>query len=123
MDVSRKSFQWQLPRILRALANTHFVSMDLELSGIQSKPKRKSRTTGDINGKQSLQQRYEEAKEAAEKYQVLQVGLTCVSEDQENGKMLRLCILYAKLYGTDSSSEICGSALQLLFEPSTGREV
>ncbi|MCJ1436352.1 hypothetical protein MMC27_005731 [Xylographa pallens] len=92
MDVDRRSFHWQLPRMLRALADAHFVAIDLELSGIQSKtihrPKavdngsNEGRSTG---GKQTLQERYEEAKEAAERYQILQVGLTIVSEDAESG--------------------------------------
>ena len=78
--------------MLRALANAHFVAIDLELSGIQSKtihrPKavengsNEGRSSG---GKQTLQERYEEAKEAAERYQILQVGLTIVSEDTETG--------------------------------------
>ncbi|MCJ1389378.1 hypothetical protein MMC18_002235 [Xylographa bjoerkii] len=92
MDVDRRSFHWQLPRMLRALADAHFVAIDLELSGIQSKtihrPKAvengstESRSTG---SKQTLQERYDEAKEAAERYQILQVGLTIVKEDADTG--------------------------------------
>ncbi|MCJ1283647.1 hypothetical protein MMC26_002978 [Xylographa opegraphella] len=78
--------------MLRALASAHFIAIDLELSGIQSKtihrPKvvengsNEARSTG---GKQTLQERYEEAKEAAERYQILQVGLTIVNEDADTG--------------------------------------
>ncbi|MCJ1398292.1 hypothetical protein MMC11_001489 [Xylographa trunciseda] len=92
MDVDRRSFHWQLPRMLRALADAHFVAIDLELSGIQSKTihRPKAVDNGSVESrsfgsKQTLQERYEEAKEAAERYQILQVGLTIVTEDAETG--------------------------------------
>ncbi|MCJ1289837.1 hypothetical protein MMC34_001370 [Xylographa carneopallida] len=92
MDVDRRSFHWQLPRMLRALADAHFVAIDLELSGIQSKTGHRPRAVGNgsnegksTGGKQTLQERYKEAKEAAERYQILQVGITIVNEDAETG--------------------------------------
>ena len=86
MDVDRKTFHWQLPRMLRALAGAHFVAVDFELSGIHSKVVHRTRAVEQAYGnKQTLQQRYEEAKEAAERYQILQVGLTIVTEDAEKG--------------------------------------
>ena len=83
MDVDQIAFPWQLPLILKAVANAHFVALDLELSGIHSKPLHRNKV--DHGHKQSLQERYEETKEAAERYQVLQVGLTVVREDRERG--------------------------------------
>lgn len=72
--------------MLRALAKAHFVAVDFELSGIQSKTIHKAKGFDKHQGgKQTLQQRYDEAKEAAEKYQILQVGLTIVIEDAETG--------------------------------------
>ena len=72
--------------MLRALAKAHFVAVDFELSGIQSKAIHKAKGSDKHQGgKQTIQQRYEEAKEAAEKYQILQVGLTIVIEDAETG--------------------------------------
>ena len=87
MDVDRHTFHWQLPSMLRALAGAHFVAVDFELSGIQSKTMHRVVPTGNRShgGKQTLQQRYEEAREAAERYQILQVGLTIVKEDLEAG--------------------------------------
>ena len=84
MDVKGKAFQSQLPGLLEAIADAHFIAIDLELSGIQSRYINKPAGLID-GGKQTLQQRYEETKEAAEKYQVLQIGLTCVKEDREKG--------------------------------------
>ena len=91
MDVDQIAFPWQLPLILKAVANAHFVALDLELSGIHSKPlhRNKIASTGHSH-KQSLQERYEETKEAAERYQVLQVGLTVVREDRGRGKFFRI---------------------------------
>ncbi|KAI9824503.1 MAG: hypothetical protein M1819_000858 [Sarea resinae] len=86
MDVDRFSFQDLLPKLLTSISRAHFVSFDLELSGIYTKVVTKARFSeaGDA-GKQTLQQRYEEMKEAAERYQVLQIGLTCIEEDLEKG--------------------------------------
>lgn len=84
MDVKGIAFQPHLPGLLEAIADAHFVAIDLELSGIQSRPINKPAGLVE-GGKQTLQQRYEEVKEAAEKYQVLQIGLTCVKEDRDKG--------------------------------------
>ena len=96
MEVTQSDFHWQLQHMLMSLLQAHFVAIDLELSGIQSKEIHKVKPVTKKHGlntsakhhgakKQTLQQRYEEIKEAAEKYQVLQIGLTFVREDQETG--------------------------------------
>ena len=74
--------------MLEAISTAHFVALDLEFSGIQSKAIHRVETSEPAVGrKQTLQQRYEEVKEAAERYQILQIGLTCVEEDQEKGML------------------------------------
>ncbi|KAL9612774.1 MAG: hypothetical protein Q9167_002659 [Letrouitia subvulpina] len=85
MEVTRYNFQRLLPSLLAAIAGAHFVAFDLELSGIPTAtqdrhavPRQDSRDT-----KPSLQQRYDEGKKAAEMYQVLQFGITCVEENAE----------------------------------------
>lgn len=78
MDVDKIAFQPRLLTILEAIAEAEFVSFDLELSGVPVKQ------PGDT-GKPSLQKRYLETKEAAEKYQILQIGLTCVTLDHALG--------------------------------------
>lgn len=113
MDVPRHKFQACLPFILEDIANAHFVSIDLELSGIPGPQINKSRLDGvGSSGKPTLQERYTEIKRAVERYQVLQLGLTCVLEDKENGWCEgkrqwtnRANIRYRKLYA---------EALQLL---------
>ena len=93
MDVDQIAFPWQLPLILKAIANAHFVALDLELSGIHSKPLHRNKVAITGHGhKQSLQERYEETKEAAERYQVLQVGLTVVREDKERGEFSKFML-------------------------------
>lgn len=81
MEVNRSSFPSAMLDILDAISRAHFVSFDLELSGVASK-----RNGGP--GKPSLQQRYEETKRAAEQFQILQVGLTCVEENYKKGSYI-----------------------------------
>lgn len=73
MDVDRIAFPARLLQILEALSDSHFVSLDFEFSGVSSKPQSR--------GKQTIQERYTETKQAAERYRILQVGLTCVIYD------------------------------------------
>lgn len=76
MEVDRISFPHHLLGVLTALSEAHFVSIDLEFSGISSRPQNRS--------KQTLDERYKETKAAAEKFQILQVGITCVRQDYFN---------------------------------------
>jgi len=77
MEVDKKHFNVHLLPILRHIANAEFVAFDLEMSGIGSSIKR--------DDKPNLQEVYEDVKAAAEKYQVLQVGITCIEKDEEHG--------------------------------------
>jgi poly(A)-specific ribonuclease len=79
MDISNRQFPSELVKILQLIADSHFVALDLEFSGISSRRARGGRS------RLSLQQVYEEVKEAAKQYQVLQVGLTVVEEDIQKG--------------------------------------
>ena len=74
MDINATSFYGNLLDVFTTISESQFVSFDLELSGVSSKPQRPNDTT------QTLQERYEEIKQAAERYQILQIGLTCVRE-------------------------------------------
>ncbi|RMJ25667.1 CAF1 family ribonuclease [Aspergillus sp. HF37] len=78
MDITSQAFAFHLPRILAELATCCFVSIDLEFSGIASKAQGKP-----VKSLRTLQERYAETKNAAEKYQVLQIGLTICHEDTE----------------------------------------
>ncbi|KAL2851591.1 ribonuclease H-like domain-containing protein [Aspergillus pseudoustus] len=80
MDVSAQTFPYHLPKMLEDLASSTFVAIDLEFSGIVNG------TQGRTGPPQSLQQRYKEVKEGADKYQVLQVGLTFCHEDTEKAR-------------------------------------
>lgn len=87
MDINSSDFQSLAPSILDAIAKAHFVTLDLELSGISSQQpnKVKVRVGDGLSGKPTLQHRYIETKIAAETYQVLQFGITCVLEDKVRG--------------------------------------
>ncbi|KAF2647293.1 CAF1-domain-containing protein [Lophiostoma macrostomum CBS 122681] len=77
MEVDADSFPHHLLGILIAISEADFVSFDLELSGIPSRMPGKPRS----NKRQTLEDRYLEAKAGAEKYQILQVGITCARFD------------------------------------------
>ncbi|CAI7583512.1 unnamed protein product [Penicillium crustosum] len=78
MDVTAVTFPDCLPSILNDISMSCFVSVDFELSGVVFKPSTPQSRL------QTVQERYVEAKAAAERYQILQVGLTTCHEDQEN---------------------------------------
>ena len=83
MDITKEDWPNALQPMLMALSNAHFVSFDLEMAGLASKvPWSKELETSQ---RQTLQQRYEDTKAAAEKYQVLQIGFTIIREDVERG--------------------------------------
>ncbi|KAK4502437.1 hypothetical protein PRZ48_005862 [Zasmidium cellare] len=84
MDVDKYSFYPLLLDILTDISEAHFVALDLELSGVPSK----GTAFGKDSGKQTLQQRYLETKQAAERYQILQIGLTCVEQNVEDDKYI-----------------------------------
>ncbi|KAJ4369424.1 hypothetical protein N0V86_009256 [Didymella sp. IMI 355093] len=64
--------------LLINISEADFVSFDLELSGIPSRlPNKKPRGPGRL----TLEDRYAETKEGADRYQILQVGLTCAKFD------------------------------------------
>ncbi|KAF9691517.1 hypothetical protein EKO04_010230 [Ascochyta lentis] len=77
MDVDAPSFPNHLLALLIHISEADFVSFDLELSGIPSRlPNKKPRP-----GRLTLEDRYAETKEGADRYQILQVGLTCAKFD------------------------------------------
>lgn len=101
MDVRPAEFQARLPSILDAITSAHFVTLDLELSGIPGQQSNRFKTGEAVSRKPPLQQRYEETKAAAEKYQVLQFGITCVEEDRVRGpNLLSTCLSKLELNWT-----------------------
>ena len=79
MDIPSHHFSNELVKTIKLIAESHFVALDLEFSGISSRRK------GSGRSRLSLQQAYENTREAAKQYQVLQVGLTVVEEDAVKG--------------------------------------
>ena len=87
MEVDQERFRKQLFPILRNIANAAFVAIDLEMSGISTRPKFSSGDRSHDVGKPTLEQQYQELKTAAEAFQVLQIGITCVEVDREKGEL------------------------------------
>jgi poly(A)-specific ribonuclease len=79
MEVDAESFPAHLLGLFIFISEADFVSFDLELTGIPSRiPNRVPRPGG---GRFTLEERYAETKEGADRYQILQVGLTCARFD------------------------------------------
>ncbi|CAE7187833.1 hypothetical protein P3342_008824 [Pyrenophora teres f. teres] len=78
MDIDAASFPHHLLGLFVNISEADFVSFDLELSGIpsriQDKPARGP-------GRLTLEERYAETKMGADRYQILQVGITCARFD------------------------------------------
>ena len=87
MDVQKAEFPRQIVNIIQHVAESHFVAFDLEFSGVAG---RRKVPQGSKRDRLTLQEMYDDVKEAAEKYQILQVGLTIVEEDQNKGTNLIL---------------------------------
>ncbi|KAH7419618.1 ribonuclease H-like domain-containing protein [Cadophora sp. MPI-SDFR-AT-0126] len=83
MEVDQAHFRRQLLPILKNIANAAFVTFDLEMSGISTRPKYSAGDRSHDVGKPTLQQQYDDMRSAAETFQVLQFGITCVEEDRE----------------------------------------
>jgi poly(A)-specific ribonuclease len=79
MDITQENLQSNALRIIKEIAESHLVALDCEFSGIAL----------NSGPKPNLAEFYQAAKEAAEKYQILQVGLTIVAEDIENARYVR----------------------------------
>lgn len=86
MDVTKQNFQARFPFLLTAIANAHFTTIDVELSGIPGRrTHNKWKDLRGLSGLPTLQARYRDIKKAVETYQILQIGITCVGVDQING--------------------------------------
>ncbi|KAF7891512.1 uncharacterized protein EAF02_001837 [Botrytis sinoallii] len=122
MEVDKENWQRLLLPILKDIANATFVSFDLEMSGITTRPKHTSQERTHDIGKPSLQQQYEEVKDAAETFQVLQLGITCVEEDREKEYYLAKpyninlspLLLYDRVFDLDRKFSFSSSATNFL---------
>ncbi|OAL48173.1 CAF1-domain-containing protein [Pyrenochaeta sp. DS3sAY3a] len=78
MEVDAASFPYHLLGLFIDISEADFVSFDLEFSGIPSRlPNKSARRPGRC----TLEERYAETKEGADRYQILQVGITCARFD------------------------------------------
>lgn len=80
MDVSNANFSQELIKIIQHIAESRFIAFDLEFSGVAAR-----RANAGGSGKLTLQEYYHDLRSAAQIYQILQVGLTVVTEDTEKG--------------------------------------
>ncbi|KAK1726989.1 ribonuclease H-like domain-containing protein [Colletotrichum acutatum] len=79
MEVSSENFWRQLPKILLSIAKSRYIAIDVEMTGIMDK--------GSENRHDNLtnQQTYESAKNIASKFNVFELGITCVEKLSADG--------------------------------------
>lgn len=82
--ITAQTWSLHLPEILQHLSTCSFVALDFEFSGIAAQRS----SSGSARRVAPLQERYADIKEAAEKFQILQVGLTISHEDPVSGETL-----------------------------------
>ncbi|KXH59117.1 hypothetical protein CSAL01_05484 [Colletotrichum salicis] len=78
MEVSSENFWRQLPKILLSIAKSDFVAIDLEMTGITNK------SSEDGLENPTNQQIYESAKKIASKFNIFEMGITCVQHESGN---------------------------------------
>ncbi|RKF64711.1 Poly-specific ribonuclease PARN [Erysiphe neolycopersici] len=80
MDISQSNLYKNVLDIIENISNAAFVTFDLEMSGISTRPKNSpGDRTLDV-AKPTLQQQYDEVRSTAETFQILQMGITVVEE-------------------------------------------
>jgi poly(A)-specific ribonuclease len=86
MEVDSATYPHRLLGLLTHISEADFVSFDLELTGIPSRLPSKEPGKPRGGGKKTLKDRYEETKTAADRYNILQVGITCGKFDYQADK-------------------------------------
>lgn len=83
MDINRFNFWHTLPVVLETISLSDYVAFDLEMTGVAG---RSTNTTPDRTEAAA----YRRAVEAATTFQILQIGLTCLSYDHKQKGMYLL---------------------------------
>lgn len=87
MDIDASSYPHQLIELLVAISEADFVSFDLELTGIPSRlPGKEQWRPRTNNERKPLEDRYQETKDAAGRFSILQAGITCARFDYASNK-------------------------------------
>ncbi|KAK7189720.1 caf1 family ribonuclease [Paraphaeosphaeria sporulosa] len=87
MDIDAGSYPHELLALLISISEADFVSLDLEFTGIPSRmPGKEPWKPRQGQGRRTLEDRYQETRTAADRYNILQVGLTCARFDYIDNK-------------------------------------
>jgi poly(A)-specific ribonuclease len=91
MEVVQSRFYGILKDLLIDIADSEFVSIDFEFSGIARSQFKRREPQG--RGPPDIQARYLETREAAQRYLIIQFGLTVATKDAKSGmKEIKLSI-------------------------------
>ncbi|KAB5558163.1 CAF1 family ribonuclease-domain-containing protein [Coniochaeta sp. 2T2.1] len=82
MQISSKNYWESLPVVLEAIAVADYIAFDLEMTGVQTK-------TVTVPDQKALAFAYHIAKEAAERFQIVQFGITCITNYPSSTKDFR----------------------------------
>jgi len=105
MDIVQEKFFKKLLPVLESIGLADFIAWDAEFGGINPIPKQGSGERPHDIGKRTLQQQYDETKDVAETYAMLQLGICPVILDREKGKIACL-IDYSCLHPFPNLSSI-----------------
>lgn len=107
MDIDRDNFWQTLPTVLESISLSDIVAFDLEMTGISANSVYTSRGN-------SEEAAYQRAVAAARTFQILQVGLTCLSysNDDKGPQLLKECLCRA--YIADEGIRIQSKDLHIL---------
>ena len=80
MDITSTNYKSELLGIIEVISRADYLAIDCEMSGVPP------HLGGDT--KPFLQEHYHQMKLAADKYQMLQLGISCIERVQDKGWLL-----------------------------------
>ncbi len=90
MDVTTTNYKSELLGIIEVITRADFLAIDCEMSGVPPH----------LGGeKPPLQEHYQQMKLAADKFQLLQFGITCIERVEDKGRFIfSIQVLYIAHY-------------------------
>lgn len=113
MDIDQKHFYPRLLGVLRSMADASYIAIDLEMSGISMRDANTLRPPGRPN----LEAQYADTKAAAERYTILQLGLTCIIPDHKRSKESSLTTCMSSSTADIVFRCLCGETIQFQCQP------
>lgn len=105
MDITKENFHANLGNIFLLISRADYIAIDLEMTGISAKPSTSERP-------KTIEDVYENARKAAETFQVVQLGLTFVCHapgdttrgEEPEYKTFTVSIPISPMFATDNAA-------------------